>query len=112
MSDRLASGVIVSGLLRMTEREGGFGAVIARGDDSAGAIVIVLAERGQRVKVLERVMKANGAYAWGEAIGGGRNDEELDKFLEKRRRFDPDSWILELDTASAERLAAEIAAID
>jgi len=99
-------------LLKLTEREGGFGVVLARGDANAGAILILLAERGRRVQVLERLLQPNGTYAWASPLKAGQNDSELDRFLEKRRRFDPDSWIIELDTASAERFADEIKSLD
>ena len=112
MTPRIVSSMTVSALLRMAQRESGFGAVIARGDESAGAIIIVLAERGRRVRAMERVLKPDGNYAWGDSIAAGQNEADLDKFLEKRRRSDPDLWIVELDTASAERFAAEIIALD
>jgi hypothetical protein len=86
--------------------------VIRKGDPGAGAVAIILAERGRRVKLLERVLQPGGNYAWGESLRAGQNEDAFDKFLEKRRRFDPDLWILELDTASAERFAAEITALD
>ena len=112
MSARLSSDVLVSALLHMAEREGGFGTVVAKGDANAGAILIVLAERGRPVQLLERLLQAGGHYAWGSPLKAGHNEDELNKFLERRRRFDPDSWVLELDTASAERFAAEITALD
>jgi hypothetical protein len=109
---RLASSVLVSALLRRAEQEGGFATVVAKGDPGAGSIMIILAERGRRVRLIERVLGQDGRYAWGESLKAGPNAEEIDKFLEKRRRFDPDLWVVELDTASAERFAAEIAAFD
>jgi hypothetical protein len=112
VSARLSSDVLVSALLHMAEREGGFGTVVAKGDANAGAILIVLAERGRPVQLLERLLQADGRYAWGSPLKAGHNEDELDKFLERRRRFDSDSWVLELDTASAERFAAEITALD
>lgn len=109
---RIASAVLVTALLRLAERESGFGMVVAKGDETAGAILILLAERGRRVQVLERLMQPDGTYGWTEALAAGHNEAEIDKFLERRRRFDPDSWVVELDTASAERLAAEIRTLD
>jgi hypothetical protein len=109
---RLSSSVLVSALLRRVAGDGGFGTVIAKGDANAGAIVIVLAERGRRVQLLERLLQPDGNYAWGESLKAGQNEEELDRFLDRRRRFDPDLWIVELDTASAERFAAEISGFD
>ena len=110
---RLASAVLVGALLRLAERDGGFGAVLARGDPQAGAVTLVLVERGERRMVLERTLQADGRYAWQE-IGNraAGDDEEFARFLEKRRRFDPDLWVLELDVASAQRFAAEMASVD
>lgn len=109
---RLNSATFVSSLLRLAQQEGGFAAVVKRGDESAGAVLIVLAERGETVDVLERVLGGGGNYVWASPFAATHNAADIDKFLEKRRRFDPDSWIIELDTASAERFADEIRAID
>ena len=102
--------VIVNGLLKIAEREGGFGTVLAKGDATAGSILIVLAERGQRKRLLERLLLPDGRYGWRDSPGAGQNEEDMVKFLDRRRRFDPDLWVLELDTASAERFAAEMTA--
>jgi hypothetical protein len=61
---------------------------------------------------MERVLQPDGRYAWGEFQEGAGNAEEVERFLSRRRRFDPDLWILELDTASAERFAAEMKSFD
>jgi hypothetical protein len=102
----------VSALLRLVERESGFGTIIAKGDAQAGAILIVLAERGHRVRLLERLLRGDGIYGWDSPLSAGHNEADIDKFLNKRLRFDPDSWVIELDTASAERFADEISAFD
>jgi hypothetical protein len=112
MSARLSSATFVSALLRLAEQEGGFAAVVRRGDADAGAVLIVLAERGQPVDVLERLLSGDGRYTWDSPLAATHNAADLDKFLANRRRFDPDSWIIELDTASAERFADEIRSLD
>jgi len=108
MTARLASSVLVGALLRRAESEGGFGAVIARGDPTAGAIAVILAEKGRKACFLERLLQPDGRYAWQSARQEIENEEEFRKFLDRRRNFDPDLWILELDIASAERFAAEM----
>ena len=112
MEPRLSSHMLVTALSRMAERDGGFAAVLARGDAQAGALLVVLAERGERRAVLERILGMDGGYGW-QPIGnqGAANPEEAEKFLSRRRGFDPDLWILELDVPSAERFAAEMNAI-
>ena len=112
MTARLTSAMFVSALLRLVQNQAGFGTVVAKGDKDAGAILIVLAERGKRVTLLERLLRGDGIYAWDSPLAAGHNEDDIDKFLEKRRRFDPDSWVIELDTASAERFADEIASFD
>jgi hypothetical protein len=105
---RLASSVLVGALLRRAQDEGGFGAVIAKGDPMAGAIAVILAEKGRKACFLERLLQPDGSYAWQSARQDVENEEEFKSFLERRRKFDPDLWILELDIASAERFAAEM----
>lgn len=108
---RLASRILVGALLRLTEQQGGFGAVLAKGDPESGAVTLVLLEKGVNPSILERVLQANGRYQW-QSVGGEAlaNPEELKRFLQRRRDFDPDSWILELDIPSRERFAAEMTA--
>jgi hypothetical protein len=105
---RLASSVRASALLRLAEAEGGFGAVLAKGDAMAGAIAVILAEKGKKACFLERLLQADGSYAWQESRQDIENEKEFNSFLERRRKSDPDLWILELDIASAERFAAEM----
>ena len=109
MEPRLQSSVLVNGLLRHAEAAGGFGAVIAKGDSTAGSVLVILAEKGRKARILERLLQRVGEYSW-QDIGPGTlaNDEEAEKFLARRRKFDPDLWILELDVPSAERFAAQM----
>jgi len=113
MQPRLASHVLVGGLLRLAESEGGFAAVLTKGDREAGSITVILAERGRKLRILERLLQRDGAYLWQEISSQAvENEEELDKFLARRRKFDPDMWVIELDVASAERFAAEMKGVD
>jgi len=109
---RLASAILVNALLRLAARDGGFGAVLRKGDSNAGAVTVVLAERGERKTVLERVVRPDGRYSWQEVGNqGAANEEEFGTFLERRQRFDPDLWLIELDIPSAERFADEMAGL-
>jgi hypothetical protein len=111
MERRLASSVLVSALLRRAQDEGGNGAVLAKGDPTAGAIAVILAEKGRKARFLERLLQPGGLYSWEESRQNVENEEEFRSFLERRRKYDPDLWILELDIASAERFAAEMNAV-
>lgn len=108
MEPRLASSVLVSSLIRRAQAQGGFGTVLARGDATAGSVAVVLLERGASPRLLERLLQPDGRYAWRESAGPGEGEEGVQALLDRRRRFDPDLWVIELDIASAERFAAEM----
>ena len=108
---RLASSVLVAALLRRAQDEGGNGAVLAKGDATAGSVTVILAEKGRKACFVERLLRPDGTYAWEQSRQRVENEEEFKEFLERRRKYDPDIWILELDIASAERFAAEMNAV-
>ena len=108
---RLASSVLVAALLRRAQDEGGNGAVLAKGDPTAGSVTVILAEKGRKACFVERLLRPDGSYAWEQSRQGVENEEEFKEFLKRRRKYDPDIWILELDIASAERFAAEMNAV-
>jgi hypothetical protein len=109
MEPRLQSSVLVNALIRRAESRGGFAAVLAKGDPTAGSVMLILAEKGRKVGILERLLQPDGRYRW-EGVGEQAlaNTEETEKFLARRRRYDPDIWLIELDIAFAERFAAEL----
>ena len=102
MSARLASGLKVSALLRRVDAAGGFGAVLAKGDATAGSIAIVTRERGE-TRVLAPMLVASGAYEF-QAVADG---DAIPAWIERARRYDPDLWIVELDIPDAARFVAE-----
>ena len=112
MTARLASGVLVSALIRKVQADGGAAMVLARGDDMAGALLLVLAERGHIASMRERGMRPDGSSAW---IETGPKDADapgaLSEYIARRRRSDPDLWVVELDGITAERVDALLDAI-
>jgi hypothetical protein len=113
MEPRIAASVLASALIRKAEGEGGFGAVLAKGDSTAGSILVILLERGDNPRLFERLLQPDGRYSWQE--GGSQHIEMTSRvpdFIARRRRFDPDIWVIELDIPCAERFAAEMNALD
>lgn len=99
---RVTSDLWVSALLRRIFSEGGFGAVLRRGGDSAGAIFIVIRDR------------MGEAVLYGPAPQTGYDDAKpddrlfvemlrtteetrIDERLAKEMRFDPDLWLVEIE---------------
>lgn len=106
---RLSAEMIVQSLIRKTSQQGGFGTVLQKGDLIAGSILIICVEKGENLKVLEKMPGLDGPptwqQIWPQAI---EKQQDLDGYLSRRRQFDPDLWLIELDIPDAERLVAEM----
>jgi hypothetical protein len=105
VSARLTSAMLVSALIRRVGGEGGNATVLAKGDATAGAILLICMEKGVVRSVRERVLDRVGAYVW-TAVGPAE-PSELANYLDRRRQRDTDLWLVELDIPNAERFAAE-----
>ena len=108
MSARLSASVEAAGLIRKVEADGGFGAVLHKGDPERGSLLIVIRSRGDYVSCLERTLTLEGRYSWG-TVGpcASEADQKVSQFLARRTGFDPDLWLIELDIAQPERFIAE-----
>ena len=106
---RLKSRFLVDLLLRRTEAAGGFATILAKGDDISGIILVQCNDRGEAGPLLERRFGLGGHYIW-EEVGPAdpKDGESRANYQDRRRKVDPDLWIVELDVADAERFAAEM----
>jgi hypothetical protein len=108
MMPRLATGMLVNALIRRAEGAGGSAMVLAKGDATAGAILLLLVERGANPRFFERGLSANGRPA---LIPAGprelEDDTAVTAYWRRRRERDSDLWVVELDIADGERFAAE-----
>ena len=96
-------------LLRRVNQQGGFGAVLKKGDRISGAILVQCVEKGQNPKLLENMPSLDGLPNWQQIWPQPtQNNKELSEYITQRFRFDPDMWLIELDIPDAERLVAEM----
>ncbi|MDO9368852.1 MAG: DUF1491 family protein [Sphingopyxis sp.] len=109
---RLKSRFLVDLLLRRTESAGGFATVLAKGDENSGIILVQCTERGQPGPLLERRFAIDDTYMW-EAVGptDPEDRESRTNYQDRRRKADPDLWLIELDIADAPQLVAEWATL-
>lgn len=107
---RLASHMLVSGLIRQAEAHGGFAAVLRKGDRMGGAILLLRREKGQNPALFERFPSLDGPAVWTQVtIEDIDIEQKISESLDRRVARDPDIWILELDVPSAERFTDIIA---
>ena len=101
---RLPAHIEVGALLRRVQQEGGFATVLAKGEPDAGTILVILAEKGAEMRAFERVPNPSGERRWTLARAADPADPlEFGEWLERRRKQDPDLWIIELDIPQGER---------
>jgi hypothetical protein len=101
---RVTTDIWVSALVRRVFADGGFAAVAKRGATEAGAVFLITRSRFGEVSLFGPAMQT----VYETARPDERRFMELlsttdpaavDARLEKERRFDPDIWIVELETA-------------
>ena len=110
MTERLPAHLEAAALIRRAEAEGGFGTVLIRGDPDRGSLILLLSNRGVHQACLERALAPDGSYRWQQVGPRAEADPTtLADWSQKRRRFDEDSWLIELDIADPERFIAEMA---
>ncbi len=103
----LPSRLVVSGIVRAADAAGGSAAVLARGDADSGGILLVGYDRGAGPWLFERGFTAAGHRAVGR-VGPENGDERaVADYWARRRRSDPDLWVVEVNVARVERFAAE-----
>lgn len=92
--------------MRRATAEGGFATIVAKGDAERGSLLLIVTQRGRQVALLERMLNAEGVYEW-QKNGLKSEPPASAEWFEKRRRNDPDLWLIELDVPDAERFIAE-----
>jgi hypothetical protein len=84
--------------LRLGNASGRFGAVLHKGDDDSGGVLVELRGR-EGLWVLSQTRNAQGELAWMRATGPAPVDQETaDAYVARQRRFDPDLWVLEFES--------------
>ena len=106
MTPRLTAALWVSALIRRVNQEGGNAMILAKGDATAGSILLICMEKGVVRSVRERLLDRGGSYAW--TVVGPSELTDLSDYLVRRRARDPDMWLVELDIAESERFAEEM----
>ena len=100
---RLASGIWVGAYLARLQAEGIPVYVNARGDETAGAVLVKLATLDGAARAFHRVLDYDsGARRWDVLAEGP--EPEVDAAIARQRRFDPDLWVIEVEDARGRHL--------
>ena len=109
MRDRLPAHLEVSAILRLAESQGGFATVLAKGERDAGTILLVTVYRDEPSRLYERMPALDGSRSFvATKAENPENPADFSEYLARRRRQDPDIWLIEVDIANSERFVAQI----
>jgi hypothetical protein len=109
VTPRVTTSVYVNALVRRVNAAGGMAMVLAKGDETAGALLLITLENGVNTGVWERAWTSSGAYRWTQVSSQViENEEEISNLCARRRAADPDLWILELNIADAAQFAVDL----
>ena len=84
MTPRLTAALWVSALIRRVNQEGGNAMILAKGDATAGSILLICMEKGVVRSVRERLLDRGGSYAW--TVVGPSELTDLSDYLDRRLR--------------------------
>ena len=98
---RLKTSIRVAAHLRRCQAAGAFAHVAKKGDPDAGAVAVKVfigrVEAGPAARLYIQTVDLDGEAAWREPFEGAAPEEEIDEWLAKERRIDPDLWVVEIE---------------
>jgi len=93
----LSTDVWVSGLIRRAELEGAFATVVRKGDARAGDVVVKAYNTSTRTaRLFSQSVDMQGQPLWIQPVVS-ESEADLDAYLERRRGYDPDLWVVEIE---------------
>lgn len=90
--DRVKAGFWARALIRQVNSQYGSAMLIKRGDEDAGAVLVVLIDRKEQFAILREAASGRG---WDRVAMESR--DALNAYLERQKGYDPDLWILEFE---------------
>jgi len=107
MDQRLPAHIEAAAIRRLAESQGGFATVLARGENDAGTIALVILCRGEPATLYERMPQTDGNQIF---VRTGQQDSEkpheFSARIERMRQRDADLWVIEADVVDWERFVA------
>ena len=103
----LSTDIWVSALIRRAELAGAFAVVARKGDPRAGAVLVkVLDRRAGTARLYAEATRGDGERVWMQPVPSDA-EAELDAYVERARRIDPDLWVVEIDDVQGRHFLTE-----
>ena len=101
--DRLPSALWVSATVRKVTADGGFGAVVNKGEAESGSLIVRLNLLDGTSRVLTETRDIDGNLGWLPPLGAEPvSDQDADAYVARAVGRDPDVWVVEIETRSGD----------
>lgn len=105
MKPRLTTLFWIDGYRRRLELAGIPAFIVAKGDETAGAVLVQLNTLDGQAQLFQRSYDLDGNRVWVVLAEG--SDRDVDAAARKQRSFDPDLWVIELEDKNGRHLLDE-----
>lgn len=103
----LSTDLWVGALIRRAELEGAFPVVVRKGDARAGAVLIKVLNRSNgSTRLYAEATRMDGAQVWMQPAASDQ-EVDLDRYIERAVRIDPDVWVVEIDDRQGRHFLTE-----
>ena len=101
--DRLPSALWVTATLRRINAEGGFAAVVNKGEAESGSLILRLNLLDGTSRLLTETRDLDGRLSWMPPVGAEPvPDDQADAYVSRVVARDPDVWVVEVETRTGE----------
>lgn len=103
----LSTDLWVGALIRRAEQGGAFPVVVRKGDARAGAVLVkVLNREDGAAHLYAEATRMDGAQIWMQPARSAE-EADLDRYIERAIRIDPDIWVVEIDDRKGRHFLTE-----
>lgn len=103
----LSSDVWVAALIRRAEIAGANAVVVKRGDARAGTVIVKAYDTSTRqARLFTEAFGPDGERLWIQPVQS-EFESELDAYVERQRRYDPDLWVVEVEDRQGRHFITE-----
>ena len=103
----LSTDLWVSALIRRAELAGAFATVARKGDPRAGTVIVKAFDTSnRRARLYSEAFGPDGERLWMQPVES-EFESELDDYLRRQIRYDPDLWIVEIEDREGRHFITE-----
>lgn len=104
---RLSTDIWAGALIRRAQLAGAFATVVRKGDEHGGAVMVKSYNpRTRQARLYAQALGGDGEPVWMQPRPGD-GEAELDAYVQRAARIDPDLWLIEIEDGEGRHFLTE-----